>query len=819
MELGENPDMMKGNPAFSEPIMRRATPILLLLAGVLSAQGNPVSWTVKAPAKVTANETFTVEVQVAIDAPFHIYGLDLQETGQSTAFSASPPDGRVVVTGDPAPSRAASLHDDEYGKYTYWENEVTFQVPVKVKGAEAAENLTFELVMDYMACTSEGCLPPMTLTREITVAASEGEAVAEPPVADPVTSGAFGVIPVDSDEQEYPVTLKGGSVGEIKDGLFAAEVTVSIAAPYHIYGCGGSDSEEVTALSVVGSVGVARAGEPTADKAPKDYADEYTTYTYWDGDVTFTLPLRIVSAAAGEVLKFKLRVAHVACDATSCLQPANLDLDLEVTSPEQVDAPSATLDGEAIPGREVELVIPLAAGTASAGDTIAKGRIRFLNDHLLAAGDGIVEVAGDAQALRLPVLVHENLADGQALDIKGLVDLDSGKVRFTVAGTVSQPITAFILLAAVAALFALLTPCVFPMIPITISFFTKQAESAPYPPVTMGIVYCGGIVLSFTAIGVLFTLALGPGGAIAFAQSRVTLGLIALLFIVFALSLFGMFELRLPASVMNLAGRAQGKGGLIGVLLLGLLFAVTSFACTAPFVGTILAGAAASGAWTRPIVGMVVFSGVLAVPFFFLSIFPSRLKSMPRSGGWLNEVKVVMGFIEIAAAFKFLGDMEPTIFTRFLILCVWTVTFGACGVYLLGLFRLPHDGPKEKVGVLGMVFALFFLSLALYCTKGLDGESLSKDVDAYLPDEVVARTPLGRRQAIVRELGLVGAVHMTDAKGTRAGVVADRVGYDHAFHYWDKDRGQVVDENPYEDAIAEAKRLGTALFIDFTGYA
>ena len=803
VELRQNPDMMKKQAGFSELIMRRAMAILLLLAGVLSAQETPVSWTVKSPAQVTANVTFTLDVTVAIDPPYHIYGLDPQETGESTAFSSPPPDDRVTVTGEPSPSRPASLHDDEFGKYTYWENEVTFKVSVRVNGAEASEKLTFDLVMDYMACTEEGCLPPMALTRQITVAVAKGEAASDPPAVDPIGAGEFGVIPADPAEQAYPVTLKGGSVGEVKDGRFDAKVTVSMAPPYHIYGFG--DSEESTTLSVVGTAGVARAGDPTADRTPKDYADEYNSYTYWDGDVTLTLPLRIVRATAGEAIKFKLRVAHLACDATGCLQPKNLELDLEVTSPDQVDAPSSTFDGDATPGQQVDLLIPIGAAGATAGETIPGSKVRFSKDHLAAAGDGVVEAMGDGLALRVPVLVHENLADGEALALEGYVELASGRIPFTVAGAVSQPITAFILLAAVAALFALLTPCVFPMIPITISFFTKQAESAPYPPVTMGAVYCIGIVFSFTAIGVLFTLALGPGGAIAFAQSRVTLGLIALLFIVFALSLFGMFELQLPASVMNLVGRAQGKGGLIGVLLLGLLFAVTSFACTAPFVGTILAGAAASGSWTRPILGMVVFSGVLAVPFFFLSIFPSRLKSMPRAGSWLNEVKVVMGFVEIAAAFKFLGDMEPTIFTRFLILCVWTVTFSVCGFYLLGLFRLPHDAPKEKVGVLGMVFSLFFLGFGLYCTKGLDGEALSKDIDAYLPDEVVARTPLGRRQAIVKELGLVGG--------------SDRVGYDRAFHYWDKDRGQVVDEAPYEDALAEAKRLGTALFIDFTGYA
>ncbi|MAG57034.1 MAG: hypothetical protein CMJ83_12130 [Planctomycetes bacterium] len=261
-----------------------------------------------------------------------------------------------------------------------------------------------------------------------------------------------------------------------------------------------------------------------------------------------------------------------------------------------------------------------------------------------------------------------------------------------------------------------------------------------------------------------------------------------------------MFEIQLPQSVMGLIGKAQGRGGLIGVWLLGMLFAVTTFTCTAPFVGTILAGAATSGSWTRPVVGMLAFSGVLAFPFFFLSVFPSRLKSMPRAGSWLNEVKVVMGFIELAAAFKFLGDMNSEVFTRYGILCAWVVIFGGCGLYLLGVFRLPHDSPKEKIAVPALMIALLCLGLAVYLTGGLGGATLHPEVEPYLPREVTARTPNGRRLELMKQIGAAG---FTGGSAKIDG----RVGYDK--HY----------KNDYDGARAEAKRLGVALFIDFTGYA
>ncbi len=644
--------------------------------------------------------------------------------------------------------------------------------------------------------------------------------------------GSFGGFGAEVDG--YPVKVTSAEAGAVQaDGRFPLTVRVTILGDYHIYGF--DNAVAPTRFKVEGTELVTVVGDAEASRAPELHADEFDTYTYWEGEIGFTVPLRLAEGEQGQEVPFTLVVEQTACNADGCLPPEPVSFKTQVTPTVDVAAePGATepatgpvgedektpralakLTGEATPGRDVELWIPWGEGADAVGEVIPSDAFRFSVDHLEVAGTGRVESSGDGTGIRVPVKVKDQLTDGALIELDGLVQLESGVVHFAVKGAVSQSITAFVLLAAVAALLALLTPCVFPMIPITVSFFTKQAESARYPPVTMGVIYCLGIVGSFTAIGVLFTLALGPEGATAFAQSRITLGCIAALFIIFALSLFGMFELQLPQSVMGLAGRAQGAGGLMGVLLLGLLFAVTSFTCTAPFVGTILAGAAASGEWTRPVLGMIVFSGVLAAPFFFLSIFPSRLQSMPRAGGWLNEVKVVMGFIEVAAAFKFLGDMEPTIFTRFLILCVWTVTFGVCGVYLLGLFRLPHDAPKERLGVLGMVAALFFLSFALYCTKGLNGEPLSKDIDAYLPAEVKDRTPIGRRRELAKELQTTGLVIGANSGSQLQG----RVGYDRAFVYWDKDKGRVVDEDPYEDALAEAKRLGTALFIDFTGYA
>ncbi|MCA9321046.1 MAG: hypothetical protein KDB53_09940, partial [Planctomycetes bacterium] len=244
-------------------------------------------------------------------------------------------------------------------------------------------------------------------------------------------------------------------------------------------------------------------------------------------------------------------------------------------------------------------------------------------------------------------------------------------------------IWAWVLKAALAALLALLTPCVFPMIPVTVSYFTKQAEKEHKNPLMLPLVYVVGIVVSFVVIGAGVTALVGSSGVQILATNGWIQGFFGLLFVVFSISLFGVFTLRPPSFLMAKAGSVQGKGGMLGTLGMGLLFSLTSFTCTAPLVGAILVDAAQSGEWQFPIVGMFVFSLVLAIPFFFLSLFPKVLSGMPKSGGWMNSVKVTLGFLELAFALKFIGAMDAYfgwgIFTRTSILWLWTLIFALNG--------------------------------------------------------------------------------------------------------------------------------------------
>jgi len=339
---------------------------------------------------------------------------------------------------------------------------------------------------------------------------------------------------------------------------------------------------------------------------------------------------------------------------------------------------------------------------------------------------------------------------------------------------------AWVLKAAVAALLALLTPCVFPMIPVTVSFFTKQAERKHENPLVLPTVYVVGIVVSFVAIGAGVTAIFKAQGVQALATNGWVQGAFGVLFILFSLSLFGMFALKPPAFLMARAGKVQGKGGLTGTLGMGLLFSLTSFTCTAPLVGAILVDAAQSGEWQLPIIGMFVFSFVLAIPFFFLSLFPRLLSSMPKSGGWMNRVKVTLGFLEMAFSFKFIGAMDAYfgwgVFTRDVILWIWVGLFLMNAVYLLGFIAFPHDGKVERAGPAAGSIAIVLLVFALFLSQGAQGRRMPYLVESLMPPALEHEQSEGK-------LGWEGRI-----------------------------------EDNWEAALEEATTRGVALFVDFTGF-
>jgi len=318
----------------------------------------------------------------------------------------------------------------------------------------------------------------------------------------------------------------------------------------------------------------------------------------------------------------------------------------------------------------------------------------------------------------------------------------------------TQPPTdlwSFIWLAISFGAISLLTPCVFPMIPITVSYFMKHSDGDRTRTIKLATVYSAGIIATFSLLGMLLALVFGAAGINLFAANPWVNLAIGGIFLFFAFNLFGFYEVSIPASVLTkldkMTRTEEGKGSAyLGALLMGLTFTLTSFTCTSPFIGTLLVSTA-QGDWKMPLLGMLAFSTVFATPFFILATVPRLLSSLPRSGGWLNSVKVVMGFLEVAAAMKFLSNVDLVwgaglnhsgvlnygkIFTRELVLIIWVIIgLGICS-YILGFFKFRHDSPIKKITPLRIGFAVAFFGLCIYLTTGVLGRKLG-ELESFLP--------------------------------------------------------------------------------------
>jgi thiol:disulfide interchange protein DsbD len=303
---------------------------------------------------------------------------------------------------------------------------------------------------------------------------------------------------------------------------------------------------------------------------------------------------------------------------------------------------------------------------------------------------------------------------------------------------INKGLFSFIFFALGMGFLALLTPCVFPMIPITVSYFTKEGEKEDNNPVFSASLYALGIIFIFTTLGLLLSFTLGASGAGDLAANPWINIFIASLFIYLAFSLFGYYEIQTPSFLRQFSINQENRGGVVGILFMSLTFTLTSFTCTVAFVGALLA-TASQGAVFWPIIGMLSFSLAFASPFFLLALFPQYLSKLPKSGGWLNSVKVIMGFLEIAAAFKFISNVDLVwnwgVFDRNVVLFIWSIIFILMGLYLLGLIKMPFDSPIKKWSIVRIVFCSLFLFGGVYLGTGLFNNKLHGLIESYLPPD------------------------------------------------------------------------------------
>lgn len=347
---------------------------------------------------------------------------------------------------------------------------------------------------------------------------------------------------------------------------------------------------------------------------------------------------------------------------------------------------------------------------------------------------------------------------------------------------------------------ALLTPCVFPMIPMTVSFFTKQSKSRA-KGIRNAVIYGLSIIAIYVILGLIVTKIFGADALNALSTDVWFNLIFFVILVVFATSFLGAFEIMLPNSWANKADQQADKGGIIGILFMALALAIVSFSCTGPIVGTLLVEAASNGG-IAPIVGMLGFSSALALPFMLFAMFPGWLNSLPKSGGWLNTVKVVLGFLELALAFKFLSNADLVLQLHFLerevFIAIWIAIFGALTLYLFGKITLPHDSPTNHISVGRLYLGLLTLVFTMYLIPGLWGAPL-KLISAFPPPPQYSESPFG-----VGGSGN-GAVSGEPIKGLPEGAELGP-------------HGIMVFHN-YEDGVAYAKEINKPIMLDFTGYA
>lgn len=362
----------------------------------------------------------------------------------------------------------------------------------------------------------------------------------------------------------------------------------------------------------------------------------------------------------------------------------------------------------------------------------------------------------------------------------------------------------FMIGAFIAGLIAIFTPCVFPMIPMTVTFFTGKAKSRKQG-VKNAIIYGFSIILIYTLIGSIVAPFMGPEMANELATNWIPNLIFFTVFVVFALSFFGLFEITLPSSWVNKADQQADKGGLIGIFFMAFTLVLVSFSCTGPLVGSLLVESA-GGQILKPILGMFAFGMAFAIPFTLFAIFPEWLNSLPKSGGWLNSIKVVLGFLELAFALKFISIADQAyhwgILDREIYLAFWIVIFTLMGLYLLGKIRLPHDSPMEILSVPRLILGIFVFTFVVYLIPGMFGAPL-KGIAGYLPPPST------------HDFNLVYAgnnnqfVHSSDEEK-----LCDQPKYSDFLHFQHGIKGYF----DYDQALACSKEQNKPIFIDFTGH-
>ncbi|MDO9595136.1 MAG: cytochrome c biogenesis protein CcdA [Lutibacter sp.] len=539
------------------------------------------------------------------------------------------------------------------------------------------------------------------------------------------------------------------STEKISETEYDLIVTATIEAKWHLYSQNvPADGPIPTSFSFKTSPDYKLIGKTTEEKGVSSYDPVFEMQIkYFENKATFKQRIKVLSEKS---FKIAGTVEFMVCDDASCLPPTEIDL---------------------------AFLIPANAAIVNAKD-----------DKEVPA---ITSAETKDHATISPTPVDKNKTDVAVKAAK-----NSNK-------TSNKSLLTIFIIAFFSGFAALLTPCVFPMIPMTVSFFTKQSKSKA-EGVRNAIIYGISIVIIYVLLGLLVSAVFGADALNALSTNVWFNVIFFLLLVVFAVSFLGAFEIVLPSSWGTTVDAQADKGGIIGIFFMALALAIVSFSCTGPIVGTLLVEAAAGGNQIGPIIGMLGFSLALAIPFALFAAFPGWLNSLPKSGGWLNTVKVVLGFLELALAFKFLSNADLVLqlhwLEREVFLAIWITIFLALAFYLFGKIQLPHDSPLTHISVGRLSLGMLSLAFAIYMIPGLWGAPLNL-ISAFPPAQHYSESPYG-----------VGFSRMNS--GMPSGENAEIPDGAHLMP-----PHNILAFNDYEKGLAYAIKVNKPVMIDFTGHA
>jgi len=552
-----------------------------------------------------------------------------------------------------------------------------------------------------------------------------------------------------SAEIQKPVTWSFSNK-QISDTEFDLVLTANIDDNWHLYSQFiGEGGPVPTSFKFKPSPDYVLVGKVSESPKPKKIYEKVfeMEVAFFEKKATFTQKINLKVPAA----KIKGTLTFMVCDDSQCLPPEDIDFSFDLKG-----AKVAAADAK---------VITLAAATPDT-DT-AKAAV---TPAPTVVKDSAGSVAATTQA---PVVAP----------------ISTGK----------QSLWTIFILGLLGGFAAFIMPCIYPMIPLTVSFFTKK-EQSKMQGVKSALIYGLSIVIIYVTLGLVITVIFGADALNNLSTNGIFNFFFFLLLVVFAFSFLGAFELVLPSSWVNKMDEKSDKGGLIGLFFMAATLALVSFSCTGLIIGSLLVQAANMGQLLGPAIGMLGFAIALAIPFVLFAMFPAWMKAMPKSGGWLNSVKVVLGFLELAFAFKFLSNVDLAYhwnwFDREIFLSLWIVISALMGFYLLGKLKLPNDSDVKHVSTSRLVLAIITLSFTVYMIPGLWGAPL-KSISAFLP-------PMSTQDFVMSANSASVAAH-NSGNHKYAEIFHAPLGLDAFFDY--------------DEGLAYAKKMNKPVFIDFTGHA